>query len=281
MEPRIERNDDPRLALTLDPSRPYFPAEGELERRASYDPQGHYRAMVGGQVAGVASVVVWQGGLAWVYGMVVAPPHRGKGIGRALLRHAIEDAESRGARAIGLDATDAGRPLYESEGFRPVGIARRWQRAPGSEPRAIDGERTVSVYPISACEVMDIWSFDGPRFGANRVPLLASSMARYPERTFVAFDRASGKVRGVVFSQERWIGPLVADDDEAAARLLLAAERAGAPARAIAAPTQGRVEEILGAQGYEVEGFACTRMARGVLPGRLETQYLLSSWALG
>jgi len=41
----------------------------------------------------------------------------GKGIGKALMTHAIEYLDRRGARSIRLDATALGRPLYEKLGF--------------------------------------------------------------------------------------------------------------------------------------------------------------------
>jgi ribosomal protein S18 acetylase RimI-like enzyme len=57
---------------------------------------------------------------AYVDHLVVAPAYRRRGIGRALMRHAIERAEAAGASRIDLTANDrkqAGRALYESLGF--------------------------------------------------------------------------------------------------------------------------------------------------------------------
>lgn len=282
---RIERNDDPLLVLRMDPPRAFTPAPGEMERRFGMDPEGHFVARVDGEPAGVASTATWPaeaGGLAWIYSMVVAEAHRRKGIARALLRHALAHVAARGARVVALDATQVGRPLYASEGFEAVAQVPRWRRKPGTQPRAPEGPRTVSIYPISSCEVMDLWRYDAPRFGASRMPWLASAMARFPERTFVAFDRASGDIVGYVESQERWIGPLVADSAEAAAWLLFAAERAGAPPVAIVGPDHAGAAALLARVGFEPEGMTCTRMTRGgPLPGRLETQWLTSGWALG
>lgn len=279
MELRFERNDDPRLVQRLDPGRMYVPAPGELERRAAIDPEGNLLARAeDGSVAGVVSVVVW-GRLAWLYGMMVAADKRRRGVGRAMLRHAVAHARARGADAIGLDATEEGRALYEAEGFVAVGETPRWRLDANATPRAPEGERRVSVYPISACEIMDLWKYDLPRFGANRVPWLASCMQRFPERTFVAFDRASGDIAGFVTSHERWIGPLVADTRDAAEWLLFAALRAGAPRAIIPQNPSGAA--LAEAAGFAPDGHACTRMALGALPGRRETQWLVSGWALG
>jgi len=47
----------------------------------------------------------------------VVPAARKKGIGRTLLRTALASAEALGIRRFRLIATEAGRPLYASEGF--------------------------------------------------------------------------------------------------------------------------------------------------------------------
>jgi len=57
----------------------------------------------------------------------VVPACRGRGLGRAMLRHAAADARSRGLRAIELAVDDANAyamRLYESEGFRAA--RRQW-----------------------------------------------------------------------------------------------------------------------------------------------------------
>lgn len=61
---------------------------------------------------------------AEILNLVVAESARRRGIGRALLAAAVEQAERAGASAIFLEvAADnpAGRALYESSGFRKVG----------------------------------------------------------------------------------------------------------------------------------------------------------------
>lgn len=53
--------------------------------------------------------------------LVVAPGLRRRGIGRALVRHAVEQARAAGASRIDLTASDekqAGRALYRSLGFQ-------------------------------------------------------------------------------------------------------------------------------------------------------------------
>lgn len=59
-----------------------------------------------------------------VYQVWVAPEHRGRGVGQALLDAMIEWARAAGARQISLEATCGNTPamrLYTRAGFLPVG----------------------------------------------------------------------------------------------------------------------------------------------------------------
>lgn len=58
-------------------------------------------------------------------GLAVAAGHRGRGLGRSLLRALIEAAKARRHPALSLSVAplNPARALYESEGFRKVGAA--------------------------------------------------------------------------------------------------------------------------------------------------------------
>lgn len=56
---------------------------------------------------------------ATLAGIYVVPGHRRRGIARELTVRAIEWCKQRGCVRIRLQASDAGRPLYESLGFKP------------------------------------------------------------------------------------------------------------------------------------------------------------------
>jgi len=54
---------------------------------------------------------------AYVMNMYTAPEYRRKGIGYHTLDLLVKEAKTRGVTAIGLDASDMGRLLYEKYGF--------------------------------------------------------------------------------------------------------------------------------------------------------------------
>jgi GNAT superfamily N-acetyltransferase len=61
-----------------------------------------------------------------VWSMMTPVRHRRRGAGRAVLTGALDDVWSGATRAALLWATPAGRPLYESVGFRPVAEGISW-----------------------------------------------------------------------------------------------------------------------------------------------------------
>lgn len=54
---------------------------------------------------------------AYIMNMYTAPEYRRQGIARKTLDMLVEECRRRGVRFITLEATAAGRPLYESYGF--------------------------------------------------------------------------------------------------------------------------------------------------------------------
>jgi ribosomal protein S18 acetylase RimI-like enzyme len=82
-----------------------------------------YVAASGERVVGMVTLCIFEtltGPKAYLDHLVVAPDCRRQGLGRALVRHAIEQAEAAGSSRIDLTANDrkeAGRALYASLGF--------------------------------------------------------------------------------------------------------------------------------------------------------------------
>jgi len=55
----------------------------------------------------------------YIWGVYVAPDHRGRGIGRALTQAVVEHLRSVGCTQVHLHTSPAGRSVYESLGFVP------------------------------------------------------------------------------------------------------------------------------------------------------------------
>ena len=114
--------------VTPAPARP--PGSGSYALQADLD--GVLVAVAGGAVAGYVKVgraveLESNRHVLEVKGLAVDPPQQGRGIGRALMEAAAEDARSRGARRLTLRAlapNTGARALYEACGFVEEGVLR-------------------------------------------------------------------------------------------------------------------------------------------------------------
>jgi ribosomal-protein-alanine N-acetyltransferase len=79
---------------------------------------------------------------AEVHTIGVAPSHRGRGIGRELLRGLLAVADGAGATVFLEVRTDndAARALYESEGFTVIGLRKRYYPASGADAHTMRRE---------------------------------------------------------------------------------------------------------------------------------------------
>ena len=82
-----------------------------------------YLAKEGDHIHGMLSLVVFgipTGTKAWVEDVVVDDGARGKGVGKSLMRHAMEQAKKLGAKTVDLTSRpsrEAANKLYQSLGF--------------------------------------------------------------------------------------------------------------------------------------------------------------------
>jgi ribosomal-protein-alanine N-acetyltransferase len=81
----------------------------------------YFAAFLGNRLVGYGMLRGWDEGYSIPsFGVAVAAAYRGRGVGRALLRYAIESARGRGAETMMLKVhvdNPGARNLYESEGF--------------------------------------------------------------------------------------------------------------------------------------------------------------------
>lgn len=96
----------------------------ELDRRlAAAMSVRHLAAVVGGEIAAYAALYV-EGGVAQVEDVATLPQHRGRGLARAVVLQALEQARAAGAELVFLvaDESDWPQELYRRLGFAPIGV---------------------------------------------------------------------------------------------------------------------------------------------------------------
>jgi GNAT superfamily N-acetyltransferase len=148
-------------------------------------------------------------------GMVlVADRYARRGVGRRLMRYAVERA---GTTPLTLHATPNGRPLYEELGFKVTGRAEMVRGrfvAGGTAPAA-------ATRPATAGDLTAILRLDAEVFGPDRTHVIARLPA-FADRLRVAED--GGELIGYAAAwpnmDSHVVGPLIARDTETAKALV-------------------------------------------------------------
>jgi GNAT superfamily N-acetyltransferase len=193
---------DSKFVFALKEQAGWNQTRADLQRFFRLAPQGWFLAEWDGNPAG--TVVVFEfGPVAWIAMMLVDHSLRGRGIGRALMEHALAYAESRGAASVRLDATPLGEPLYEKLGFTADYTLTRYG---GTLPAA--AEPIGKLPPISVAEAA---ALDRLATGADRRSLLEALWEEQPGHGLVRDGKTLGFHTARPGSIAAHIGPCIAE----------------------------------------------------------------------
>jgi GNAT superfamily N-acetyltransferase len=198
-------------------------------------PAGSFAAVADGRIIGTA-IGIDYGTFGWIAMMLVDPGWRGRGIGARLLEEAIGAVPP--GIPIRLDATPLGRELYRRYAFEDEAELTRHVADPSrpaadaaadpSSPHPVPG-RVGEVRRLTAAALPAVIARDDRIFGAHRRILLDWALHGAEQYAHVLDASAGGGPHycfgrpGRLFDQ---IGPVVADDDDAACALVSASLRA-------------------------------------------------------
>lgn len=145
--------------------------------------------------------------LSWIGMVLTRPEERRQGHARHLIKDAIASAEHDGVRTLKLDATEEGRPLYESVGFVVENAIERWERK---------GDADASMPAAHACRISEERLIGDTRaFGVSRKELLQDlSTSGRCEVSFMGYILSrAGRLA-------RYLGPCVAASAKDARELI-------------------------------------------------------------
>jgi GNAT superfamily N-acetyltransferase len=170
------------------------------------------------EVVATTTLLEYGTDLAWVGMVLTRPEHRRKGLARRLMEDAIAHAKRDGIRTLKLDATEEGRPLYESLGFVVEGAIERWgrdQSMPGGDGRTLNSDSlSRQLERLGRVMPNHLLALDVEAFGASRGVVLRE----------LSRSGANLSTSGYVLSRPgrtaRSIGPCVASSEDEAAHLI-------------------------------------------------------------
>jgi GNAT superfamily N-acetyltransferase len=171
-----------------------------------------------GRIVATTTLLPYGTHLAWIGMVLTRPEYRRQGLARRLMEDAILSAERDGIRTLKLDATDEGRPLYESLGFVVEKIVERWgiRENIATRGKNTDTEGRASTNCSGDANLPnDLIALDTAAFGVSRRGLL---------ELLSKVGRCSMTPHGYVLSRPgitaRYLGPCVADSESEASLLI-------------------------------------------------------------
>lgn len=227
-------------------------------------------AVANGRVVGTATAMVYGRALAWIGMVLVDPEFRRLGIATRLMETLVGDLTR--VRTVRLDATPAGREVYQRLGFADECALTRMVRPRGAlapPASSLGGARVMT-----AAQVERAIALDRRVFGANRHALLAALRRGDPAHAWSVAEGARLLAAGFSRPGRRYhlLGPIVATTPRAARAIAAAALHALCDREvAIDVPdAQGEWRQWLIGQGFRAER-PFIRMRKG--PAAVATRF--------
>jgi GNAT superfamily N-acetyltransferase len=190
----------------------------DWQRFLALEPEGCFVAECAGEPAGTTTTCVF-GSVAWIAMVLVKKEMRGRGVGRALIEHALAFLEGRGVSTVRLDATPYGQPLYAKMGFQTQFTLLRYEGTPHLQGTEFP---SLAAKPWEHAELL---AYDREVTRTDRRKLIEQWFADRSVDLFVLSDRepsAKGYIATRPGSRAWHIGPCIASP-AAGPRLLTAA----------------------------------------------------------
>ena len=222
--------------------------KNELRLYQGIQPEGYFGAFEDGTLTGMVGSTVYST-FAYIGMMGVHRQFQRRGIGLDLMRHLLQWLDAKNLPQVQLDASEAGRPMYEKLGFVAQERVFVLQHQAGQPFPGLSRH----VESIRSSNLTELAEVDSRIFGADRRKVFAALLRVYPERAFFLRD-PQGRVTGYIFMQERRIGPWVMlgeGDDETLLQAVLSFDPGGMTS-VVVPETNQRALEILKRYGFEI-----------------------------
>jgi GNAT superfamily N-acetyltransferase len=271
VEPRALRQGDVAAAVELSTLAGWNQTAEDWRMLLDLAPAGCFAIETEGQLASTTTLVSYGKKLAWIGMVLTRPAFRGRGFARRLLGHALDYANSLGIETVKLDATDQGRHLYESFGFRAEQSVERWVRA---------GDSNTAIPSSSSPLPQHLYELDFDAVCVDRANMLEQFARRRRTGVYMRHNAFSFVRSG---RNTAYLGPCIASGSDHAGALVTdciqAWPRAGWSWDLL--PVNRKAVELASRLGF-IRQRQLTRMTLGKpLRGRDESIYAIAGFELG
>jgi ribosomal protein S18 acetylase RimI-like enzyme len=215
--------------------------------------------------------------VSWISMVLVTKAERRRGHGTRLLRHCIAAIAATGS-AMGLDATELGRPVYLPLGFRDLYAVSRWS-VPTVAAMGIAPPPGIAIRPAGPDDLERIAEYGLLCSGLERRAVLSNLLARAPHLALVA-ERGGGSLAGFSLGRDghraTHVGPIMAETQAIGLALLNRALAATGGLAILDVPDRhGTIREWLQSRGASApRNFM--RMLRGSAPAVVDASRIVA-----
>jgi len=202
---RLMTIDDLRLGLRLSRQAGWNQIESDWLRFMNMEPEGCFVAELDGCSVGTTTTCIFEN-VAWIAMVLVDKESRGQGVGTKLLKHSLDYLDGLKVKTVRLDATAAGRPIYEKLGFVPEYELARFE---GIARLGTTGPVITETVPELFADMIE---FDRQMTGTNRAKMLSLLFKEFPENAHIQthHDKIDGFITMRPGANAVQIGPCIA-----------------------------------------------------------------------
>lgn len=187
--------------------------EEDFRRLMHFEPEGCFVAWKGDERVGVITTTTY-GDYAFLGSLIVKEEERGRGIGKSLMKHAMNYLLGKGVKTIELDGEFLAIPWYRRLGFRDKYLSLRFKGEGGGY-----GNAGLSYSPEMAEEIVH---FDREKTGLSRERIIGKLLEEFGDSAYVIRRRrvAAYAIVRPRAGGELIVGPMVAENERVAESLL-------------------------------------------------------------
>jgi GNAT superfamily N-acetyltransferase len=274
---RLMTTDDLAAATELSTAAGWNQTAEDWQMLMELQPHNCFAIEADGRLVSTTTLLCYSQRLAWIGMVLTDANYRGHGFARRLLAAALDHTDSLGVESVKLDATGAGKPIYEQFGFRSEQPVERWSRTGSARSHTLKPPESSHISSLSP----HLRALDLQGFGTDRSNILQAlsqrSTVKLTSNAFL-FSRPGRTTH--------YLGPCTADDPADARKIISRVLSASAASGHSSwswdlLPANKKAVELASELGFTRQR-CLTRMVRGKpLRGHDEMIFAIAGFELG